>query len=344
MTRHAERLEASGEASPLLVRARRWIGFLVGLALLLAACWAVAKNAPGLANAYDAAKAAPAWLVALVLALPLANWLAVSAGFWVLTRRHGTVAPTEMAALIGSAWLLNYLPMKPGLVGRFAYHKRVNHIALADSARVLAWAVALSGVALALLLAAAASLRLGLGVWILAAPLALASALALAGAAKHRGRPEGLWPIAAALACKYLDSLALVARYAACFALVGEPLSIDRAVFVAAVTQAVYLVPLAGNGLGLTEWAVEIAQPAGLIAALVNRAAELVVALPVGVAGTLVAARRAARPPAAPDSLTPAPPLADDPKGPPPARLTPTGPPPSHEPNPNARSPHPPPA
>ena len=71
--------------------------------------------------------------------------------------------------------------------------------------------------------------------------------------------------------------------------------------------QAAALVPFLGNGLGLTEWAVGLTaaalpswmaggvgpeQSVGLLAALVNRAAEVAVALPVGLVSAWWLSRR----------------------------------------------------
>ena len=127
---------------------RRWRGvimFTLGTALVVAAVVAVARQGAGLTGVVDALRTSPSWLVALLLALPFLNWLCSAASFHVLTNRYGKVGAVEMGAVIGSAWLLNYLPMRPGLVGRVAYHKKVNNIPIGASVQVLALSIGLSG-------------------------------------------------------------------------------------------------------------------------------------------------------------------------------------------------------
>src|SRR4029079_8775600 len=80
---------------------------------------------------------APPALIALALALPLVNWVLSSLGLWVQMRRHGPVGAVEVALLVGAAWVLNYLPLRPGMIGRIAYHKSVNGIEVVDSVRAV---------------------------------------------------------------------------------------------------------------------------------------------------------------------------------------------------------------
>lgn len=273
-------------------RLRPILGFTIGAALLAAAITAVLTQGHAARAALDAARGAPLWLYAAALALPLVNWLIISLSFWVLMRRHGPVRAREMAALIGAAWLLNYLPLRPGMVGRVAYHKSVNRIAIADSVRVMIVGMAAGAAATLCLLAAAAILGPGapLPLWAaaLAAPLALAG---LAAAGPLRSRP---W-LPANFALRYADVLVWAARYWVVFALVGAPIDLAGAAAVAAVCQLALVIPLVGNGMGIREWAVGLvaaALPAGfasgaalttgVTADLANRAAELLIALPVG--------------------------------------------------------------
>ncbi|MCA9299560.1 MAG: hypothetical protein KDA28_10865, partial [Phycisphaerales bacterium] len=100
---------------------RRLIAFAIGLLLIIAALVAVATQRHALRAALDSLGSAPWWMVVLLIVLPLGNLVTVSTSFAVLTNRYGRVGWTEMLALIASAWLLNYLPMRAGMVGRFAY-------------------------------------------------------------------------------------------------------------------------------------------------------------------------------------------------------------------------------
>ncbi|USN99988.1 MAG: flippase-like domain-containing protein [Phycisphaeraceae bacterium] len=284
-----------GPASMKAHRLRRLVGFTIGLGLFGAAVWVIARGGADFRSALDAARHAPWWLGAAVVVLPLVNWLLVGTSFWVLQNRYGSVGWREMLALIASAWLLNYLPLRPGMFGRLAYHKHVNQIRYADSARVLVYSVSLTGVSIGLLLVIAILVRFGGAwgwVWCVPAPIVM-------GAAAIALRPHGplWWRLATSALLKYLDMMVWIWRYAAAFALIGSPLDFQTALFVAAVSQAAFLIPLAGNGLGIREWGVRAASAVqiGLLADVVNRAAEVTVSLPLGLVGTAWAARRMAR-------------------------------------------------
>jgi hypothetical protein len=283
-------------------RARAVVGFVAGLALFGAAVWTIATGDHGFEEAWDAARNAPWWIVGAVLLLPVLNWLLISECFRALTGRYARLGRVEMSGLIASAWLLNYLPMKPGMFGRLAYHKHVNGVRYADSARVLGFSVSLTGLSLGLLIAAEILMRLGGPPWLW---VALPAGVLAGAALLLRGRGPWTGRVAYAATLRYLDSLVIVARYAAAFVLIGEPLSFADAVLVGIIAQLAFLVPI-GNGLGVREWAVRLAtMPVGLLADVVNRAAETVVLAPIGIAGTVwsvreVRRRRAGRPASAP--------------------------------------------
>jgi hypothetical protein len=282
-----------------LIRTR--ISFAVALCLLIAAGVAVGRHTGELRRAIDSAASAPWWLVALALTLPLLNWLLMSASFWVLMRRHGSIDLREMACLIATAWLLNYLPLRPGLLGRVAYHKTVNGIPVARSVQVTITSIAAAGVAIGVLIglcAACATLawtsKTQIGVIVVAPVLAglVLTAIAHAGAAP--------WWLVLTVVFRYIDLLVWVARYLVVFALIGQPLTLVSAAAIASVAQVAMLVPLVGNGLGLREWAVgavagalppevlsaggRLTTAAGLAADLVNRVAEVTCAVPIGLA------------------------------------------------------------
>ncbi|MCW5775514.1 MAG: hypothetical protein KIS87_03585 [Phycisphaeraceae bacterium] len=296
---------------------RRAIGYAVGVMLLAAAVWAVASQRSAVAASLDAVRAAPAWMVVVVLLLPMGNWLAASASLRALTLRRargGHVGRGEMLALVGSAWLLNYLPMRPGMIGRIAYHKRINGIAVRDSVLVLVEANAMTAGAVGLMLAIALALRAAPAgaswAWlVLVLPGAAFAGAWAAGAA--RGTVWTAW--AAAATARYADLMVWLARYACAFALLGRPLTVEGAAVLAAVSQAAFLVPFVGNGLGVREWGIGLvaaswagadsareAAAFGLAADLLNRAAEVAVSVPVGIACTAWLGRRLAR--AGPDT------------------------------------------
>lgn len=284
------------------------IGFVLGALLLGAAAWVVIRQGKDLQNAIESARHASWWLVAAALVLPLLNWLLMSVSFWVLMKRHGPVALGEMTCLIGAAWLLNYLPLRPGLIGRVGYHKTVHGIPVAKSVTATVAAIACSGLAIVAMVGAlVASTMAGSGPVSVGAAAAAPLALALiAGGALRRTHRFGWVPLIVAF--RYLDLLVWAARYAVAFAIIGRPISAAAAAAIACVCQIAMLVPFVGNGLGLREWAVGVtasslpkdvltasgalATTVGLAADLVNRAAEICGAIPVGL---ICAARLSAR-------------------------------------------------
>ncbi|MDQ7014464.1 MAG: lysylphosphatidylglycerol synthase domain-containing protein [Planctomycetota bacterium] len=291
---------------------RRVIGAAVGVLLLTAAVWAVWSRGSVVEDAWNTMREAPAWLVGGALVLPLASWLLTAAAFWLLTRRYARVPASDMVQLIGAAWLLNHLPLRPGMVGRVAFHKKYHGMAVGDSIRVMVAAMVCSGVSLGLLLVAAVGVsRVESTLWTaacLAGPTVGVGAVALFA----RAVGASWWREVAALGVRSLDMLAWVGRYAIVFALVGQDVSVERLVIVAAVCQVAMLVPLTGNGIGLREWAVgltlaalagsaatidvrEQAAAIGLAADLLNRAAETVLAVPVGLACSWLLARKVRR-------------------------------------------------
>jgi hypothetical protein len=289
---------------------RRWqiAGYAVGVLLFGAAIGAVVVHRDVLVDAVASVRGAPAWLVLLALALPLANWLVVSVSLWVLTRAYGRVGLGEMTALIANAWMLNYLPMRPGMLGRVTYHKVVNGIRVRDSARVIVYATALSATSNVVLGAIAVALRDSVGAvgyWIaLSLPfIACAVAIPLVG-----DRPT-VRRLLVAMILRHVDMLAWIGRYWAVFALLDVRIGIAGAVAMAVVSQIALLIPFTGNGLGVREWFIgqtAALLPAGVIAGadqmalglaadLVNRAAELAVSLPVGLAAAWWLTRRLTR-------------------------------------------------
>jgi hypothetical protein len=290
----------------------------LGLALLAAAVWAVAKDASNLRDAWLSIKASPPLLLLALFALPLASWSLTALMYCALTnrdrdivrRRH--VGVGEMHAVLGTAWLLNFLPARPGMVGRIAYHTQVNRIPLPSVLKASLGAIACGVLASALLVALAlAMLALPHATPALAqvALLALPAALLAASACALRTR-EALRRGLLALLARYLDVLTWLARYATIFAMLGRPLSLLEASALTAASQAANMVPLVGNGMGIREWASALLAPAlppstaaaalatpltrslTLSAELIHRAAEILVAIPVGLVSLWFVTRR----------------------------------------------------
>ena len=265
--------------------------------MLGAAVWMVLRQEHTLHDAWLAARHAPPHLLALLPLLPLLNWLVVSLSIWLITTHYGEVSRREMLSLVGSAWLLNYLPMKPGMVGRAAYHNKVNGIALADVARAMVICVGSSGVAMVVMVVATLPLALstlepdgartglsgGLGI-ALGVGLVTLPAPAFVALSIRAARGSLLSRFWLGMSLRYADMLLWAARYWVVFAVVGMPIGLERAVMFAAISNLALLVPVLSNGMGLREWSIGLASgdPIGLAADLVNRAAELVVSVPVG--------------------------------------------------------------
>jgi hypothetical protein len=291
-------------------RQTRWFrlaGFALGAALVVLAVAAALRQDPdAMRRSLHALGEAPWWFVALFVVLPLLNWLSIGASIWVLLARFGRLGLGETLGLIGMAWLLNYLPMRPGLVGRVAYHKAVNGIAVRHSGRTLLEGMVITGIASAGLLLGALLLR---GVDAAAAWTLLVAVPMLAGAAGG----AALWrrrPLAArycvAGSLRVLDMAVWACRYALAFALVDSPIELPAALVLAVASQFAMLIPIAGNGLGLREWligALAAGLPAamlggdaslsqGLTADVLNRVVEVMVAIPLGLACLWIILRR----------------------------------------------------
>jgi hypothetical protein len=201
--------------------------------------------------------------------------------------------------------------MRPGLLGRVAYHRAVNRIAVTDSAKAVAGNVGSGFVSMAGALLVPLAARLAPGddlpwaVTFFVPPAVLVAGSLAAGAAR---RPLlRSWAYASLL--RYLDLLVWALRYFTVFTIMGRELHPVEAVVIATVSQAASLIPIVGNGLGIREWAVGLtaaAMPAwmlggaamereiGLAADLVNRAAEVAAAVPVGLLSAWWLAKRRA--------------------------------------------------
>ena len=227
-------------------------------------------------------------LASVAVSVLLSGWL-----FHELTRRFGAVPFWEMQWLIAAASLANYLPLKPGLLGRVAYLSARHGIRPADSVRTILEAIGLSAASCASFLAGLVALRaLGIdGGWALAAPLAVLPALSL----------KPVWWLARALAIRQCEIALWTLRYWAVFQLVDAPIGLDTAVVLGSVSVIATLVPFVSNGLGVREWAIGLLAPLiahdsvsmsqAIVAELVHRVAELAVVTPLGLFGFAMLAR-----------------------------------------------------
>ncbi|MDZ4753112.1 MAG: hypothetical protein SGJ11_01280 [Phycisphaerae bacterium] len=279
-------------ASTALIRLRaalgraRPFGAVLGLLLLIAAVVVVLRSGPALDAAWSALRDAPIMSVLALLGSVFAGVFLTGCVFWILTRRFGQVSFGDMQALMAATTLANYLPLRPGLLARVAYHHAHHSIRARDSLRTIVEAMLLSVIALATLVPS-----LMLAHW-LALPLtaALVAPAALGAAALPFRRVRML---ALAWELRYLETLLTALRYHIAFALIGAPVPFATSCAIACVSMIATLVPFVSNGIGLREWSIGLLAPVlagyeleqGLAAELLHRAAEIAVIVPTGLLG-----------------------------------------------------------
>jgi hypothetical protein len=294
-------------------------GAVLGIVLLVAAVVAVISQREMLDGAWRALRN-PSWpLVGLLVGAIVSNIVLSGLMFSALVSRYGRVGLLEMQAVIAVATLLNFLPIRPGMFGRVAYHRVVNGIRTVDAAKTVLQGAAISaGVALVLAAIALVCAKYDWPLW----PAVGAGAIVLgmmivatrfatrdagpAIASKGLCEREGLagrnqagmnassrtkWKTwrawIAAVLCRYLDVVAWALRYWAAFALIGRPIGWEASVAMACVAIIATMMPLGANGLGLREWAIGLVAPfvsestleSAIGADLLNRAVEIVVVL-----------------------------------------------------------------
>jgi len=268
-------------------RSSRIVAGCIGLLLLGAAAWAVLRQQSTLQDAATALRATAAsprgfGLLGMLVAGILANLVLTGLMLSALMKRFGRVGLFEMQALTAAATLLNYLPLKPGMFGRVAYHKAVNQIPVRSTAVAL-----ITAVVLGMAVATACGAAIWSQGWL---NISFPFALGIAGAAPPA--ILGVIPTARRLCLPWLlrfaDVLAWSARYWAAFALLEHAITWEASLALACIATLANSVPFIGNGLGLREWAIGLATPRllagiqlewGLSADLVNRGVEVVVVL-----------------------------------------------------------------
>ncbi len=263
---------------------RKVAGYITGV-VLIAAAFAAMRGRGGIDAVVATLRAAEWWQLAVLALFPLLSWLLTSLMFLVFTRRYGPVGLVEMTALIGASWLLNYLPMQPGLFGRAAYQKTENGIAIGQSVKVILLSVATTiacAILMPLCVLAAGQRGTGWTILVILAPLVT---MLLAGGALGLQSPRGFaWRLFIGAACRYADMAVAAVRYFVVFGMLEPSAGVDaaRAAKIAAGAQVANLPPIP---FGLREWAVEflsIGNGSGLRVDLLNRASEMLVAIGVG--------------------------------------------------------------
>lgn len=277
----------------------RVAGAGLGLALLVSAL-IVVLTAPEPRAALALAIRGDPILLGLLPLLILGNIVATAMVFRPLMARFGTVGRLEMVELMAASTLLNFVPLRPGLLGRVGWHAVMNSIPAQRSVQAIGESILLGAASIVcVVLAVLATPELTLPI---RSSLVLAAAFAPIVATLT---VPSLRPYAGAMTARAFDLVIWGLRYLVAFHLVGSPIDLPAALAIAAAASTASLVPLAGNGLGLREWTTGLLAPyvadvtldAGLAADLLNRAAELVTILPAGLAaiGALLARARRAR-------------------------------------------------
>lgn len=296
----ASSLNASGQRTRL-TRYGRVVFAVAGIAMVIAACVVVFGDGDERAKVLELAQRAPFNAVIAVTLLPLANLAISAAVFSVLLKRYGQVRFAELVTLMGSAWLLNYLPMRPGMLGRIAYHKKVNGIDVRHSVGTLIESMASSFVAagLGLVVCRIADKAAWTDVMFMIWMAAISVGVCLTGKACMSRFVNG-GAIGLAIGLRVADLFIWTLRYFTAFSITGNPIGMANACIVACASQAAMAFALWGNGLGVREWSVGLTGSGllrgsgtvvGLTADLVNRIAELVTAIPLGIVCTIVATR-----------------------------------------------------
>lgn len=265
----------------------RAVGFVIGVALLGAAIAAIVRSAPTLDQLRAVIARPDGWLIASAVAATCGNLVGASGMFYALVRSFGRIGFFEMGKLIAASSVLNYLPMRPGLVGRVVHQEVVNAIPMRRSVLSIVEAAVICAVTVLWLAIAVAMIRFtsarAVGAIIAALPIFCGLTFLL---------PEHLlWRrFLEAIFWRWIDLLSWAVRYAAVFAMLGVDLSPESAASAACIAAAANMIPFLGNGLGVREWAIGLAGPAlatwttdtGLAAELINRCLDLVVVVPLG--------------------------------------------------------------
>ncbi|QDU34208.1 hypothetical protein KS4_22730 [Poriferisphaera corsica] len=270
----------------------------LGLALLLLAIYYAFQNL----SFVTLQSIHPLYLFAII-ALVFLNLLLTSSLFHIITKSFPTTSPVRfrlMFKLITASSLLNYIPLlRPGLWGRAAYLKSSHNLALKDSLLILA---IILGLSLYIFIPAASILLLGVIYQFpsFAINLILLFAFILLTLIPRFTKPliqklllnrthaivtPTLWPL-----LKIIDMLIAALRLYLAFLALGSPISYHSALLATAASLLIKLLGLTPNGLGLSEWTVAglialttpITAPLAAAAALIDRAADILLTLPLG--------------------------------------------------------------
>lgn len=258
-----------------------WVALGVGLALVIAALiYALLKVDFSLEHAKP-------WHAIVLLAAVIMNLLLTSTLWWAMTLSFDARPPVgfkKMFSLVCASALLNYLPLRAGLVGRTAYLKMKHKLPVKQSIVIIFTMVGLSalvlGGATAIIQLAPPDLQLGVSLVSTFVGL-IVIPLAARGILRRKLKYGWAW-----IPLRMMDLAITTLRMWVAFRVVGYELSVTESIVVAAGGMIVALSGITPNGLGLREWAIgglsSAAVPVALAAAVVDRAIETLV---IAVAG-----------------------------------------------------------
>jgi uncharacterized membrane protein YbhN (UPF0104 family) len=260
-----------------------WLALLIGVGLLIGAIIMASAQVD-----WSVLSDAQPWQLGVLAISVVGNLLASGMIWWVVTLSFSAKPKVQlptMVALVCASGLLNYLPLRPGLVGRAAYLKMKHNLPVRQSMLILLTILTLS----ALVLGAAAAVAYWVPAdWQYEVSLALLAVLTLALPAiaakllRRRIRAGWFW-----VPLRVADVLVTAVRLWVAFQVVGAPISYEQAVVAASAGAFVALLGPTPNGLGTREWTIGVITRAstgdvGFAAAVVDRGVEAIVVVVLG--------------------------------------------------------------
>ena len=256
------------------------------------------------------AEASPWQLMGLAAGV-IVNLLLTSVLFWLVTRQFDARPPVSlgrMIQLILSSSVLNYLPLRAGLFSRAAYLKAKHQLPLKQSGVILLIILALGALVLGSVGVAVIVGGQANPIWVilLTSFLLLFIGPALGAIiAKKTHLPMTRGSVFQWVLIRLLDMFVVGGRTWCAFAIAGYDITFAQATAMGAAGMLVSLLGLTPNGLGMREWALagmtllvsSHDASAGMTAALVDRAMEVVVVCVLGLPATVQLMRLSPRPP-----------------------------------------------
>jgi hypothetical protein len=103
------------------------LGFAIGIALL---AWCIHAAIKGGGEGWQKIRSADTWLIAGLIGCTIVSLLCNGAMFWIVVRPLHPLRLVDMQLFNLAAGVLNYAPVRAGLLARIAYHVRVDRIGL----------------------------------------------------------------------------------------------------------------------------------------------------------------------------------------------------------------------